>query len=106
MIDAPQKADGQWLYLIFHCQFKTPVAHHFDSNLVFNRNIPLAQSEPTSVTARSEMADHDHRRLATNQAGRSLIRADCAIADRERNAAKDGGCLEVEGRQVFRPSPL
>jgi len=49
MIDAPQKADGQWLYLIFHCQFKTPVAHHFDSNLVFNRNIPLAQSEPTSV---------------------------------------------------------
>jgi len=70
MIDAPQKADGQWLYLIFHCQSKTPVAHHFD-------NIPLAQSEPTSVTARSEMADHDHRRLATNQAGRSLIRADC-----------------------------
>ena len=63
MIDAPQKADGQWLYLNFHC--------------VFNRNIPLAQSEPTSVTATSEMADHGHRRLATNQAGRSLIRADC-----------------------------
>jgi hypothetical protein len=33
MIDAPQKADGQWLYLNFHCQSNTPVAHHFDNQL-------------------------------------------------------------------------
>jgi len=77
MIDAPQKADGQWLYLNFHCQSNTPAALILITNLVFNRNIPLAQSEPTSVTATSEMADHGHRRLATNQAGRALIRADC-----------------------------
>ena len=33
MIDAPQKADGQWLYLNFHCQSNTPVAHHFGNQL-------------------------------------------------------------------------
>jgi hypothetical protein len=33
MIDAPQKADGQWLDLNFHCQSNTPVAHHFDNQL-------------------------------------------------------------------------
>ena len=31
--NAPQKADGQWLYLNFHCQSNTPVAHHFDNQL-------------------------------------------------------------------------
>ena len=51
MIDAPQKADGQWLYLNFHCQSNTPVAHHFDNQLGLQSNIPLAQSKPTSVTA-------------------------------------------------------
>jgi hypothetical protein len=72
MIDAPQKADGQWLYLIFHCQSKTPVALYFDNQFVFNRNIPLAQSEPTVVTARSEMADHDHR-TACHEPSRPFI---------------------------------
>jgi len=44
MIDAPQKADGQWLYLNFHCQSNTPVAHLISiTHLAFNRNIPLAQ---------------------------------------------------------------
>jgi hypothetical protein len=76
MIDALQKADGQWLHY-FHCQSNTLVAHHFGNQLGLQSKIPFAQSEPTSVTAISEMADHGHRRLATNQAGRPLIRADC-----------------------------
>jgi hypothetical protein len=49
MIDAPQKADGKWLYLNFHCHPIHPSRIILITNLVFNRNIPLAQSEPTSV---------------------------------------------------------
>jgi hypothetical protein len=33
MIHAPQKADRQRLYLNFHYQSNTPVAHHFDNQL-------------------------------------------------------------------------
>jgi hypothetical protein len=56
MIDAAQKADGQWLYLNFHCQSNTPAAHLIlITNLVFNRNIPLAQDRSLPASPQQEV---------------------------------------------------
>src|SRR5260370_12564055 len=70
MIDAPQKADGQWLYLNSHCQSNTPVAHFIlITNLVFNRNIPLAQDRSLPASPQQEVETAAVKWLTTVAAG-------------------------------------
>jgi hypothetical protein len=70
MIDAAQKADGQWLYLNFHCQSNTPAAHLIlITNLVFNRNIPLAQDRSLPASPQQEVETAAVKWLTTVAAG-------------------------------------
>ncbi len=70
MIDDPQKADGQCLYLNFHRQSNTPVLHLIlISNLAFNRNIPLAQDRSLPASAQQEVETAAVKRLTTVTAG-------------------------------------
>jgi hypothetical protein len=70
MIDDPQKADGQWLYLNFHCQSNTPVAHLIlITHLAINRNIPLAQDRSLPASSQQEVETAAVKWLTTVTAG-------------------------------------
>jgi hypothetical protein len=78
MIDALQKADGQWLYFKFSLQ--SLVAHiKLITRLVFNRNIPLAQARSLPAPPQQEVETAAVKWLTTVAAG--LPRTKPALGD-------------------------